>query len=341
MRTAVAFHLVFAASAVLSCRAAGLTVAKVSEVTRAWDSGKEISGITWAGGDAYYAVDDRDNRLYRLAIELDEAGSVVTGKVVSSVVVSGARDMEGCAFDPATGNVWVSDEHDATIREVDPATGKALRSAALPAVQKKFYRNYSLESLAISCDGLTMWTCNEETLSCDGTNSTKTAGSTVRLTRFSRRSGGDDWVPSGQWAYLTEPIGSNSFALNGKVLTRSGVTDVAVLPDGTLLVLERTLRHEHLLADDFYARIYSVDLACATDVSSLESLRGAEYALAKKTLLYSTGRAAMVNYEGMCTGPVLGDASRKDVALVLVSDAGASARPKIMSLKLSAASEEN
>ena len=49
----------------------------------------------------------------------------------------------------------------------------------------------------------------------------------------------------------------------------------------------------------------------------------------------------MVNYEGMCTGPVLGDASRKDVALVLVSDAGASSRPKIMSLKLSAASEEN
>ena len=341
MLAAVAFHIAFATVAALSCAAAGLTATKVTEVTRTWDSARETSGITWAGGDTYYAVDDRDNRLYKLAIELDSAGSIVTSKVVSSVIVFGAHDMEGCAFDPVSSNVWVSDEYNATIREIDPATGKALRSVSLPAVQKKFYYNYSLESLAISSDGLTMWTSNEESLPCDGTNSTKTAGSTVRLTRFTRRSGDDNWYPSGQWAYLTDPVGSNPFVWNGKTMTRSGVADVAVLPDGTLLVLERKLRHEGLLADDFYARIYAVDLACATDVSSLESLGGAQYTLAKKSLVYSTGRMTMVNYEGMCIGPSLGDSSHKDVSLVVVSDAGASAMPKLMSLKLSAASVEN
>ena len=49
----------------------------------------------------------------------------------------------------------------------------------------------------------------------------------------------------------------------------------------------------------------------------------------------------MVNYEGMCIGPSLGDSSHKDVSLVVVSDAGASAMPKLMSLKLSTASVEN
>jgi len=318
----------------------GLSAVKASEKVRAWPGGKEISGITWAGGDTYYAVDDADGRLYRLSIVLGPSGSIVSNRIESSVAVSGANDMEGCAFDPLTGNVWVSDEFDATIREIDPKTGAALRSVDVPAVQKQFYYNFSLESLDISKDGLSMWTCNEETLRCDGTNSTKTAGSVVRLTRFVRRSAGDDWTASGQWAYVTEPVGTNPFVWKGYARTRSGVSDVAVMPDGTLLVLERTYRHEGVLADDFYARVYSVDFSGATDVSGIASLKGAEYVCAKKSLLYSTGRMTMVNYEGMCLGPSIGGADGEAASLVLVSDSGQRTSPRLMTLRLSASRAE-
>ena len=46
---------------------ATLNATTVSEVMRPSSStygAEQISGITWAGGDLYYAVDDNDNKLY-------------------------------------------------------------------------------------------------------------------------------------------------------------------------------------------------------------------------------------------------------------------------------------
>ena len=53
--------------------------------------------------------------------------------------MAGALDMEGCAFDPASGKVWISQETGALVGEYDPATGKLLRSAPIDETHG-FYR---------------------------------------------------------------------------------------------------------------------------------------------------------------------------------------------------------
>jgi hypothetical protein len=317
---------------------AALKMTTVSEATRPSSStygAEQISGITWAGGDLYYAVDDNDKKLYPITLKINrDTGSLASGTngitIGTGVVMAGANDMEGCAFDPASGKVWISQETNALIREFDPATGECIRSAPVPAIMRDYYGNFSLEALTISGDGLTMWTCNEESLKCDGTNSTLTAGTTVRLTKFSRASVYDNWTLAGQWAYLTRPIGESS----GMYLVsnaRSGVSALTALPDGTLLVLERGYGGWGSLADDFKNYIYAVDFSGATDVTNIKSLKDADYTLVGKVEVFKNITFKVVNYEGMCLGPQLSDGS---VALVVIADGGSGGNEKVMTLKL-------
>ena len=330
-----------AATLLLSAAPArALTVTKVSEVTRPSSStygAEQISGITWAGGNLFYTVDDNDKKLYPLTLAIGTDGSLSASGVTigTGVTMSGANDMEGCAFDPASGKVWISQETSALIREFDPETGTLVRSAPVPAIQKQYFGNYSLEALTISGDGKTMWTANEEALKCDGTNSTKTAGTTVRLTRFTRESVHDNWTADGQWAYLTQPVGSDPWIYNGDVKTRSGVAGLCALPDGTLLVLERNVWGDNFWDATFFNRIYLVDGTGenggkATDVSNMDSLENATYSRVKKTALFNQ-EVGWVNYEGICLGPRLDDDS---CVLVLVADGG-NCTCKIMTMKLS------
>ena len=193
---------------------AELHAVKVSEVSRPEKNPEQLSGITYAGGNLYYAVDDEENKLYPIRMSIDrdkgtithqeiDLGITLTNSIPGSTAFS---DVEGCAFDPASGNLWVSQESGALIREVDPKTGRLLRSASVPSIMTNYYGNYSLEALTISGDGKTMWTCNEEALRCDGQKASFTTGTVVRLTRFIRASVYDNWTPSGQWAYETEAI---------------------------------------------------------------------------------------------------------------------------------------
>lgn len=299
---------------------AALNASKVSEVWRSdLTNAVEISGVTWAGGDRYYAVDDADRKLYPLVIEIDRAsGAIVTNSVGTGVPLAGAGDPEGCALDPGSGTVWVSDEKGARIREYDPATGAVLRAAPVPSIFSQCRKNFSFEALTISEDGGTMWTCNEEALECDGATSTKEEGSVVRLTRFTRPSPSGTWTAAGQWAYLTQPVGSDPWLRGGEPMTRSGVAGLCALPNGTLLVLERCLAGTGLRNATFFTRIFQVDFAGATEVSGLDSLKGADYSRVAKTPLFDEN-VGWANYEGICLGPRLDDGSR---LLVLVADGG-------------------
>ena len=314
---------------------AALSITTVSQATRPYSStygAEQISGITYAGGDLYYAVDDNDVKLYPIMLKINrDTGSLASGtngmSIGTGVVMSGSHDMEGCAFDPASGKVWISQETSALIREFDPATGTLLRSAPVPAIQKQYAGNYSLEALTISGDGMTMWTANEEALKVDGELATNSVGSVVRLTRLTRESVYDNWTPDGEWAYETQPIGTAKDSS-----TRSGVSGLCALPDGALLVLERRC-YDGGLFPDFNIRIYQVNFSGATDVSALSSLKGATYTKTTKTLLWQyTHGNNMPNYEGMCLGPSLNDGS---CVIVLVSDGGSYAEEGVFTLKLS------
>lgn len=284
----------------------------------------EVSGITYAGGNLYYAIDDADKKLYPLTIVLEGDGSLLHQTNITigaGVVMSGGSDMEGCAYDPCSGNVWVSDETGAYIREYDPATGSIVRTAPVPEIQKKYSANYSLEALTISGDGLTMWTSNEEALTVDGDLSSESAGSVVRLTRFTRGSVRDNWTPNGEWAYVTDAIGKEKDEYR-----RSGVSGLCALPDGSLLALERLCNRL-----DFTVKIYKVDFSGATDVSSLSSLKDASYTATRKTQLWKYNEL-LLNLEGICLGPRLEDGS---CALVLVGDGGSVAMESVITLALS------
>jgi hypothetical protein len=318
-----------AAALFIPAAANALTVTKVSQVTRP-SGAEQISGITYAGGNLFYAVDDNDNKLYPLTLNISRSDGKLASSGISigtGVAISGGNDTEGCAFDPASGNVWISQETSALIREYDPSTGTLLRSAPVPAIQKQYVGNYSLEALTISGDGYTMWTANEEALKVDGPLATNSVGSVIRLTRFTRSSVRDNWTPNGEWAYVTQPIGTAKDSN-----TRSGVAGLCALPDGTLLTLERRC-YQGGLFPDFNIRVYQVNFSGATDVSSITALKNASYTATTKTLLWEYTHANnMPNYEGICLGPRLDDGS---CVLVLISDAGSYAEEGVITLPLS------
>ena len=315
----------------LTVKVSALTVTEVSHVTSRPSGATQISGITYAGGNLFYAVDDNDNKLYPLTLAINRSnGSLTTSGITigTGVVMSGGNDMEGCAFDSCSGYVWISQETSALIREYDPTTGTLYREAPVPAVQKKYRGNYSLEALTISGDGMTMWTANEEALTVDGLLATNSVGSVVRLTRFTRVSVYDNWTPNGEWAYVTQPIGSVK-----DEHTRSGVSGLCALPDGTLLVLERRCYNPEGWFPDFEVSVYQVNFSGATDVSSIAALNGASYTKTTKQKLWSYKHGNdMPNYEGMCLGPRLDDGS---CVLVLISDGGSYAEEGVFTLKLS------
>ena len=291
----------------------------------------DMSGVSWLESDTFYVVRDGGAMfadgcaVHKMTVKRDAQGALVEKPEMGpGVVLKGAHDVEGVARDPFNGKIWVSDEQDTSIREYDPETGERTgRTVPVPSFVREHARgNLSLESLAISPDGLTLWTANEEALDCDGPRATAKRGTTVRLMRFTRPDGQSEWVPAGMWAYVCDPVGSLG-ALN------SGVSDLCVLPDDSLLVLERECSYETL----GLTRIYRPDFTKATDVGAIQSLEGAVYAPVEKgAALYSLRdgdffgggvlQSDVACYEGLCTGPRNANGT---LSLLLVSDGGATA----------------
>ena len=196
---------------------------------------KFLSGITYAGDSLYYSVADREGKMYPLTIKLNYSGAPTKPHFKESVTLEGARDLEAIAWDPLKKTVWAADEADASIREFDPATGRRLGNIDLPGVFRKCRPNLAFESLAISPDGLYLWTANEEALSCDGATANSDGGSLVRLCRFRRATANDPWKLDGMWAYTTDPTDGHAY----KGHLASGVSGLMV----NALLREETRAH--------------------------------------------------------------------------------------------------
>lgn len=341
-----AFAIAALCAAFTASHAGALSISDGNSVTRS-SEGIELSGITWAGGNTYYAVNDTNasNRLYKITFSVNSSGQISSYNCVSSVKLASSSDLEGCAYDPASGNVWVSMEgNNSSIREYNPETGAWLRTAPLPEIFQNYMRgNFKLEALTISGDGLTMWTANEEALTCDGDISAKpraTGGTTVRLQKFTRASVRDNWTAAAQYAYKTYGL---NYAYGYNNAQRSGVAGLCALPNGQLLVLERefsgTDDNSNLssiwvgIDSSFTMAIVLADYSSASDVSTLPSLSQSTYTPVVKTKLYE-GDTGFANYEGICLGPRI---SNDTVSLLLISDGGGNSmvEKKVMSKILS------
>lgn len=269
----------------------------------------ELSGLAYAGGTTYYSVGDNGaTSIWQLYGSLTAAAGTIRSGFVSSSISAPAlgSDSEGIALTPAGTGVWVADEIASTITEFSLATGLALGSVSVPSIYRpaNVQGNFGLESLSYGAGAL--WTANEEALRPDGPLSTTTAGSWVRLQKFT----GPDFTATAQYGYRTDRITALSPFID---VERSGLVDLAALPDGQLLALEREVGG---FLPMFRSRIYLVDLAAATDTTDVVSLEAGGFTPVTKTLLWQ-GFFPFANFEGMSLGPQLSNGS---YSLMLVSD---------------------
>jgi len=280
----------------------------------------ELSGITWAGGDQFYVVGDNLAVVYPLTLSVDPlTGLITSSSLAMGTSVSAGHDLEGIAYDPTNASVVLSDETGPAIREHALSDGSLLGSITVPPVFASYRPNLSLESLSREPSGGAWWTANEEALSVDGPVSSFTAGTLVRLQKFDAMQ-----QAAGQWAYETDSI-DGDFGPPGRDSEVSGVADLVALPNGELLVFERSVG-----ASFFRHRLYEVDFSGATDVSALPALDGAMFTPVGKHLLWSQ-QSGLSNFEAITLGPELANGVR---SVILVSDNGGGLPQSLQALVL-------
>ena len=268
----------------------------------------ELSGVTYLGPSStvgkheFAAVQDGGGVVITIEAEFDASANLISAATVSSLSLANTLDFEGIAYTgDALGTLYISEENNPGVREYDPNNGSFQQALSIPSVFSNRRGNRGFESLSRSADGSVMWTANEEALTVDGDLSTPTTGSTVRLLQFEQN--GSSYDPGSQYAYVTEP-------LHGGVTSgsRSGLSDLVVLPDGTLLALERSAA---VALPPFLSSIYEVDFAAATDISTSNYAAGLlvdpNYTSVGKELLWAGAADGGfgVNLEGLALGPRL------------------------------------
>ncbi len=294
-----------------------------------------LSGVTWLGEDRFAAIMDNSDRLllFRLAVSPTGVPEAVSDL---RVVVLGERlDYEDVAACPprllaritekrrARGDsvpadcLLVCEEQTPAIRAVDIDTGDLLGIVPIPPIAKTRRHNRGLESLAVDPDGSHIWTATEEAVPADGPGSTATSGTVVRLMRIAVP-GAESAKGEAQFAYAVDPPHRFVRVFTGEPL--SGVTALAVLDRGRLLVLERAAGPG---LPPFFSSIYLVETTAAPDVTDVpDGLAGRdELHIAKQPLWQD---ALGCNVEGLCLGPTLPDGSR---TLVAVADNGGLGTP--------------
>ena len=264
----------------------------------------ELSGVTYlgpaAGGlDRFAAIQDDGNQVVTFDAHFSTNASLLSTAAVSGLHLNAANlDYEGIAYTgPARGSVFISEEASPDVHEFSLTTGNVLQSVAVPNLFYNRRTNRGFESLARSQDGTTMWTANEEALTIDGPVATQSQGTTVRLLRLDDN--GTSATAGPQFAYRVEPI-------HAAPADHNGLADLLLLPDNTLIALERSKTND----DEYLNRNYQIDFTGATDVSAAtygSGLVGKSYTPVAKSLLWSgeAGIGSALNFEGLALGPQL------------------------------------
>jgi hypothetical protein len=185
--------------------------------------------------------------------------------------------------------------------------------------------NASFESLTLSPDGTRLFTGTETALVQDDSPATFETGTNGRILEYVARH--DTFEPGREYVYPIDSLGKAPFEPGASI---NGLVDLLALSRTTLLALERSYIQDKANPQigENRIRIYRVELAGATDVSSVESLKGqAGIVPATKTLLLDLSQVTglspellagrLDNFEGMSFGPRLPDGQ---ATLVLVSD---------------------
>lgn len=273
-------------------------------------------------------------KLVQLRIAMRDDSSIESVAVERTVQMRKGSDFEGIAFTPSRPDTVMVSTEAPEIIEVSLKDGRGQRTLKLPRVFQQIVRNQGLESLTYSTDGNTLWTANERALKIDGNPQqpvTPFLSSTrVRLLRYDRQ--GDTFEPAAQFEY-------HSGGVHGAA-GQIGLCDLAPLPDGRLLALERSAAQGLSGKKSIRTRIYLVDLTDATDVSRPPydaGLVNQSPAKVSKTLLFDgfvcddDGE----NLEGLCVGPALSRGRFTVLGVVDHTDGGVGvSQPAIVAFEL-------
>ena len=196
-----------------------------------------------------------------------------------------------------------------------------------------FYPNYVFESLAYDVNRLFLWTVSESTLRMDGEPATpqNMVSNKLRLLKF-------DWHQQAmsqrkKWLVSKEEQNPNieayiyqmdepSTRKKGQTYVQ-GVSELCVLPDGQLLVLEReAFIPKWKLGAFCKCKLYIVNPLKESAISLFDPIGAGTTCLKKRLLIEWKTRLTLVgrsfaNYEGMCLGPKLEDGAQ---VLILLSD---------------------
>ena len=270
-------------------------------------SAGQYSGITYIGGNRYAVVHDKSKgggiHIFNIPVgRSGKLGSVTSSEAPGNAAQGSGKDNEGIVYLPRTGTLLVSAEGDQSIMEYDLDGNPTGRSVPVPSDLKGCQPNAGFEALGYNEARGLIWTMTEKPLKADDT-------SVIRLQSFSD----DTLEPASRYLYVCHrPVVSCELAASASAYV-FGVSSVAALDDGRLIVLEREVYvpggNYIQKAMGSFTRINLFEVDPVHDTAGFLQ----KYHLGS----FTTGAANLANFEGMCLGPTLADGSR---TLLLIAD---------------------
>ena len=268
------------------------------------------SGITWITGNRYAVVNDKSPTagFYLMTIRTDSITGEILEARTDTFLTSGQpnRDEEGICYVPHSNTLFVTGEADKSIIEYTLDGKPTGRRLAIPPVFQTARGNGGFEALTYNAVTHRFWTTSENTLKADGQkpNVERKIANRVRLQSF-----GDDLQPLHQYWYHSD----SSAVQSTKGKDTYGVSGLAALDDGRIVVLEREIRKTPKTIGSFvHVKLYVVNPSQQQPGEVLEKQLLTEF----RTRINLT-RRNFANYEGLCAGPRLADGSQ---LLLLVAD---------------------
>ena len=261
------------------------------------------SGITWLGGDRYAVVNDKSPTagFHLMTIRTDSITGDILEVRADTFMTNGQpnRDEEGICYVPQTNTLFVSGERDGQIIEYDMDGQLTGRKLIIPEVFHTAYSNSGFEALTYNTDTRRFWTTTENALRADKGEPNK-----LRLQSFD-----NELKPREQYWY--QPDSSSVHGRKGQSIL--GVSGLAALDDGQLIVLEREVwKAAKGIGSFVHVKLYVVHPTSQQAGELLSKQLLTEF----RTRINITARS-FANYEGLCAGPVLADGRQ---LLVLVAD---------------------
>ena len=268
------------------------------------------SGITWLGGNRYAVANDKSPTagFHLMTIITDSLTGAILDVRADSFMTSRQpnRDEEGICYAPQSNTMFLSSESDGQILEYTMLGQLTGRQLCIPEVFRQARSNRGFEALTYNAATHRFWTIPENTLKGDGEapDISRKIPNRLRLQSFD-----DDLQPREQYWYLTD----SSAVKSTKGTSTLGVSGLAALDDGRIVVLEREVRKTSRNIGSFvHVKLYVVNPSQQQAGDLLQKQLLTEF----HTKINLT-RRSFANYEGICVGPTLADGRH---LLLLVAD---------------------